>query len=286
MDEINTSAVGTEEEVVADDWDDIDLSDVEDDSDLDETSFEADQPEQEGGQDEATEEEDTEDGQDEADQSFVLKHLDETREVSRDEVIALAQKGLDYDRIRADRDQARADMARLAEMEEFLKELAAPNNMTIEELIDTTRANVLAEKEGLDRTVAMQRVKLDRDRKALEAERQSLNRQTEAGQQQAAEQQRMKASMDRFIKDHPDLMAEDIPQEVWEAFASGKDLADAYASFEAKDLREKLAEREKEIETLKQNNKNRVRSTGSQTTAGSKQETEADLFDKLWYDGT
>ena len=31
---------------------------------------------------------------------FVLKHLDDTHEVNRDEVIALAQKGLDYDRIR------------------------------------------------------------------------------------------------------------------------------------------------------------------------------------------
>jgi hypothetical protein len=33
-------------------------------------------------------------------QSFTLKHLGEVRTVGRDEVIALAQKGLDYDRIR------------------------------------------------------------------------------------------------------------------------------------------------------------------------------------------
>ena len=36
----------------------------------------------------------------EADQSFTLKHLGQVRSVSRDEVIALAQKGLDYDRQR------------------------------------------------------------------------------------------------------------------------------------------------------------------------------------------
>lgn len=40
---------------------------------------------------------------------FELKHLDEVRTVSRDEVIALAQKGLDYDRIRAKYDALRAD---------------------------------------------------------------------------------------------------------------------------------------------------------------------------------
>ena len=38
-------------------------------------------------------------------ETFTLKHLDEQREVSREELIALAQKGLDYDRIRADRDR-------------------------------------------------------------------------------------------------------------------------------------------------------------------------------------
>lgn len=286
MDETNSMAVGMEEEVVegvADDWDDIDLSDLDDDSNLDSDLADVqDEDVQEG----SAEEEGEADEQDETDQLFTLKHLDETREVGRDEVIALAQKGMDYDRIRMDRDQARAEMAKLSEMEAFLKELAEPNGMTIEELIDTTRANVMAEKEGLDRDVALQRVKLDRDRKALEAERQSLNHQTEVGQQQAAEQQRMRASMDRFIKAHPDLNAEDIPNEVWEAFAAGKDLGDAYALHEAKTLREQLEEKDRELETLRQNSNNKARSTGSQTTAGSKRETEADAFDKLWYDGT
>lgn len=285
MDETNSTAVGMEEELEAmeDDWDDIDFSDLEDDSNLDSDLADLQGEEAQG---EPAEEEDEADGQDETDQLFTLKHLDETREVGRDEVIALAQKGMDYDRIRQDRDTARAELAKLNEMQAFLQELAEPSGMTIEELMDTTRANVLAEKEGLDRSVALQRVKLDRDRKALEAERQSLNHQTEVGQQQAAEQQRMRESMDRFIKDHPDLKAEDIPNEVWEAFARGKDLGDAYALHESKLLKEQLEERDRELEILRQNKNNKARSTGSQTTAGSKRETESDAFDRLWYDGT
>lgn len=43
-----------------------------------------------------------------ADQSFTLKHLGEIRHVGRDEVIALAQKGLDYDRIRSKYHEATA----------------------------------------------------------------------------------------------------------------------------------------------------------------------------------
>ena len=278
----------------ADDWDDIDLSDVSDNAAEEEMvsgseeTGEADQrgPESDTEPEEATEAQEQTDGQSEADQLFTLKHLDETRQVSRDEVIALAQKGMDYDRIRQDRDQAKAEAARLSELESFLKELAAPSNMTVDELMDQTRANLLAEREGIDRSIALQRVKLDRDRKALEAQRQIVERQNQAGAQQAADQQRMQESMDRFIKSHPDLDAKDIPREVWEAFAAGKDLGDAYALHEAKALRETLAEREKELEALKQNQKNQARSTGSQTSAGDKKSTADDEFDRLWYDGT
>lgn len=292
--EENINVTGMEEAVIPeaehDDWDDIDLSDIRDNEEAGQDGGEtgsADQraPEEDVGQAEPAEAEDQKDEQAEADQLFTLKHLDETRQVGRDEVIALAQKGMDYDRIREDRDQARAESARLSELEAFLKELAAPSNMTVEELMDTTRANILAEREGIDHTVALQRIKLERDRKALEAERQSMSRQTETSQKQAAEQARMKASMDRFIQDHPDLDAKDIPQEVWEAFAAGKDMGDAYAVYEAKQLRAQLAEKDREIETMKQNQNNQARSTGSQTTAGTSKD-DLDWIDKDWYDGT
>lgn len=279
----------------ADDWDDIDLSDVSDDTAEEEEVFpggdgtgEADpqEPEAEAGQDGATETKKQTDGQGEADQLFTLKHLDETRQVGRDEVVALAQKGMDYDRIRQDRDTARAEAARLSEMEEFLKELAAPGNMTVEELMDITRANILAERDGIDQSIALQRVKLERDRKALDAQKQSMERQNQADAQQAAEQRRIQDSMARFVQEHPGLDAKEIPSEVWEAVAAGKDMSDAYAIHEAKLLRETLAERDREIETLRQNKNNQARSTGSQTTAGSRKSSEDDEFDRLWYDGT
>lgn len=56
---------------------------------------------------------------------FTLKHLDEVRTVSRDEVIALAQKGLDYDRIRAKYDALRADQPESAGQKSPVQEPAA-----------------------------------------------------------------------------------------------------------------------------------------------------------------
>lgn len=43
-------------------------------------------------------------------ETFQLKYMDEIRKVGRREAIALAQKGLDYDRIRAQRDALRAQL--------------------------------------------------------------------------------------------------------------------------------------------------------------------------------
>lgn len=67
-----------------------------------------------------------------SDQSFTLKHLGEVTTVGRDEVITLAQKGLDYDRIRRKYDEASAGRAgspeyeaavkRQTEIQEFLAE--------------------------------------------------------------------------------------------------------------------------------------------------------------------
>lgn len=113
-----------------------------------------------------------------------------------------------------------------------------------------------------------------------------MNRQTEAGVMEAQRQARMKQSMDRFIQAHPDLNAKDIPETVWQDFAAGKDLSDAYAIHEARQLREQLETANRELETLRQNKSNQARTTGSQTDAGSKKESSDDWFDKAWYDGT
>lgn len=49
---------------------------------------------------------------------FTLKHLDEVSTVSREKVIELAQKGLDYDRVRAKLDAARDELGELKSLAE------------------------------------------------------------------------------------------------------------------------------------------------------------------------
>lgn len=281
----------TSESTEADDWDDIDLSDVQDnDSDQDEREEETTESPEEADQqkeepveeEEPTDENPDPDGQEEADQpTFDLKYMGEIKTVGREEVVTLAQKGLNYDRILGERDTAKAEVSRLQEYENFLQELAGPDNLSVEDLIDSTRAEVLAQKEGIDPAVALQRIKLDRDKRAFEAQKSREQADQRAKQ---AEEERQQEDFRRFVQAYPGVKAQDIPAEVWEKVRGGVPLVTAYAQHENKQLREENAALKAKVETAEQNKKNEERSTGSQSSSGKS--TKKDIFEELWYDGT
>ena len=275
-----------------DDWDDLDMSDLtvedaehgEDDAETRTDEPPAPEADQQKAEEEKPEapagEEKPEAGQAEADQLFDLKHLGETRQVGKDEVVALAQKGLDYDHIRAERDEARAEVKRLSEFESFLQELATPQNLSIDDLIDTTRAKLLADREKLDGDIALQRVKLDREKKAFEADRQKA---VQAKTEQDTAAQKRHSAFVRFAKEYPDVDPKTIPQSIWEKFNAGGDLADLYARHENRILRERVKELQGKVDAAERNAKNRERSAGSQKSAGKG--ADMDAFDRAWYDG-
>ena len=281
----------TSESIEADDWDDIDLSDVQDndpdqgerEEETTEPPEEADQQKEEPVEEETpTEENDQPDGQEEADQpTFDLKYMGEIKTVGREEVVTLAQKGLNYDRVLGERDTAKAEVTRLQEYESFLQELAGPDNLSIEDLIDSTRAEVLAKKESLDPAVALQRIKLDRDKRAFEAQKSKEQADQRAKQ---AEEERQQEDFKRFVQAYPGVKAQDIPAEVWEKVRGGVPLVTAYAQHENKQLREENEALKAKVETAEQNKKNKERSTGSQSSAGKS--SKKDIFEELWYDGT
>lgn len=285
-----------------DDWDDIDLSDVVDDendgAEQEETPVEtetdtpdADQQTEEPGQEqqEDTPEADTDPAEEPAEQTFDLKFLGETKTVNRDEVITLAQKGLNYDKVLAERDTTKSELEQLGgisllrDCKEFLEELAAESRMTVSDLMDYTRAETLAKKEGLDNSVALQRIKLDRDRKAFEAEKARKEAERKAKNEAEEKQNRDILS---FVQAYPEVQPQDIPKEVWDSVhRDGISLTAAYSAFENKKLREEVKAWKSKAETAEQNYKNQQRSTGSQSTAGVGTATKKDPIDLDWYSG-
>lgn len=305
MDELTVNTIPESTEIVTedpardpDDWSDIDFSDLEildgDEEESQEGETQNDTAEPEADQQKVDAEAETAneptaeaqeqtDGSEEADQPELieLKHLGQTVRVTPEQLNAYAQMGLDYQRIREDRDAARKEVERLTAMETFLKELAAPQGISVEDLIDGARAEVLAKKEHLNKDVALQRIKLDRERKAFEAQKDRQKKEAQAKSQEEAKRQEQFL---RFARTYPKVKPNDIPKDVWDAFKDGEDLVNAYARFENRELKEKVSKLESQLETAKKNSENKRRSAGSQRSAGSA--SEMDEFDRAWYDGT
>lgn len=220
--------------------------------------------------DTAEQQEQTEEQKDEAaDQRFTLKHLDDVRDYSREEVIELAQKGLDYDR------KTGKLTEKIDEYEAFLKELAEPAGLDIEQLMDSTRARLFKAKEAkegreisdTDALLKVQRDRISRQRtKEIEAEN------TAKQQKNDAEKQR-NDMFNRFLEAYPDVKATDIPKSVWAEVNKTGNLVEAYSKYEVKQLRDKIA-------VLEQNAKNAARTTGSRKSAGAPKAK--DPFDEAW----
>lgn len=224
-------------------------------------------------------------------QLFELKHLGETKNVNRDEVVTLAQKGMDYDRVTEKNTQLetqvseqKQQLAQLTEHENALQELAKQSGTTVEELVENMLIAVTKSKYGIDDDgMALERVKLDRERRALDQERAALAPQKQEQEQQAANEKWRGECFDAFAKAYPDVDPASIPNGVWEAFNRGETLVSAYARERNKALEAEIARMKSEQETRDRNAANAARSTGSQSSAGKAGSDEA--FDALWYDG-
>ena len=296
-DEMNTAFTAD-----ADDWSDItadSFTDVEDDAqgapDTETQSNDA-APEIEqndGGQDaDAAQPGENEEQQAQTDgQLFELKHLGETKNVNRDEVVTLAQKGMDYDRVTEKNTQLenqvseqKQQLAQLTEHENALQELAKQSGTTVEELVENMLIAVTKSKYGIDDDgMALERVRLDRERRALDQERAALATKNQEQEQQAANEKWRGECFDAFAKAYPDVDPASIPNGVWEAFNRGETLVSAYARERNKALEAEIARMKSEQETRDRNAANAARSTGSQSSAGKTGSDEA--FDALWYYG-
>ena len=202
----------------------------------------------------------------EEDQFLELKHMDEVRKVSREEAKTLAQKGLDYDRIRGERDAMQKDYAQLKKYENFLNEMKG-DFPSIDAMMTDTRARMLAEKEGISYADAVAKAKLmHQEAKPEEAKREDQPQRQDAVQ--------------RFVQLYPGVKAEEIPQSVWDEVKRTGDLVGAYRGYERQKQADRIASLENEIATLKQNQKNAARSPGSMNSSGKT--SAKSLEEKLW----
>ena len=207
---------------------------------------------------------------------FTLRNREEVRQVTREEAIALAQKGWDYDHIRAERDRLKEEWQAAEPALALVRGYAQRNGMTVEAYLDFCRRQELMAG-GMSEQAAAERMTLDKERSELERRQARLaEREQEQDSQRRQAQEREQArqrDIQAFYQAYPGVDPKAIPQEVWDAVRGGQSLTNAYTMHENRRLQAELA-------AERQNKRNSAASPGS--LGGEGAESRAQIIEQWW----
>lgn len=255
------------------DTDDLEDGDEPDDGE-DETddSAEDDGADEDGDEDGEADDGETQDDDGAADdgEKFPVKWLGETKELTRDEVIQYAQKGMDYDRtkeaLHALREEADALRAFKTEHEAQIEELTAylkeAGKTSLNDVLDDLRVSTLIGK-GDSADLAREKIRAARLERQLAA---NAQRQTE----QDESSRKAQADLEAFQKEYPDVKVDEaLLKELGDDLKATGNLTRAYEKMQRRKLEADNAALRKQIEADKQKASNKRRTTGSQKSSGS-----------------
>ena len=208
-------------------------------------------------------------------ETFTLKVNKEEKTYSREEVITLAQKGADYDRVKEQLTQTRGQLDEQKDAMDVISDLAKESGMDIPGLLDTLRINMLR-KQGLSEDAAKERIL----RLKAEKENATLKAAATQVQQQESNADRAKREVAEFRENYPDVeLTKELMDKLMDDVRGGKSLTAAYRSMEKAQAEAKIAELERQIAANKKNAENRAASPGSQKdSGGGRMKTEFDEF--------
>lgn len=216
----------------------------------------------------------------EAPELFELNWLGQTQKHTREEMIALAQKGMDRDRILQQRDAAQQFRTKHEGVINDLSRVAQSFGLEPAALIATMEKNLLRQ-QGKSPEEADAIIRANRSDRQL-AEYQ--NREQAAQRQQQAAQERQQRDIREFIQKYPGVDAKTIPGSVWQAVQKGETLVSAYGQYQMQQLQAENQRLQQQLAAKAQNEANQQRSLGSMQsgTADLKQDDFLSGFDQGW----
>lgn len=197
---------------------------------------------------------------------WTLRYMDQDKQVGEADMVILAQKGMDYDRIRGKYDEAKPVM-------ELFGAFAKQAGMSISDYVAHIRIQA-KQSQGMSEAEAKRSIDLeDREAAVSAKEAEETQRRQAANQAQKARNDadaRRRADIAEFQKTFPDAAKDpkSIPAEVWADVRNGSTLVAAYAKYAVAQANAKANAAEQRAETTSQNQKNAGRSTGSMKSAG------------------
>lgn len=232
------------------------------------------EPTQDPAQPEANGAPDTQQPQQEP-ELFELKVNKGVQKVTMDQMKEYAQQGLDYGRVRQQRDslqQSLNDQLQWRSQNEAhlneLSEVAKAAGMDIPGLISSLRVNMLVQ-QGMSRETAQERIRAERAERQVAANQQQAQQQRSAQAQQEQARQRQEQDVQNFLRIYSGVDPRTIPQSVWAEVRNGDTLVSAYGRYQNQQLQSQIKELNAKLEAQKQNNNNKQRSLGSVKSSGN-----------------
>lgn len=232
------------------------------------------EPTQDPAQPEANGAPDTQQPQQEP-ELFELKVNKGIQKVTMDQMKEYAQQGLDYGRVRQQRDSLQQSLNEQmqwrnqneAHLNE-LSEVAKAAGMDIPGLISSLRVNMLVQ-QGMSRETAQERIRAERAERQVAANQQQAQQQRSAQAQQEQARQRQEQDVQNFLRIYSGVDPRTIPQSVWAEVRNGDTLVSAYGRYQNQQLQNQIKELNAKLEAQKQNNNNKQRSLGSVKSSGN-----------------
>lgn len=202
-------------------------------------------------------------------ETFTLRVNKEERNVSREEVITLAQKGADYDRVKGQLSESRSQNQALQEKLDTLEMIANKANMSVDDLVNQLHVNMLVKggKTEAEAKAEIRALKAEAELKAVRDKETAAKADTES---LAARAER---EVGEFRKRFPGV---ELTKELCDALSAdvqkGMTISEAYQKREMEQKDAQIAELNRKLAAEKQNRKNKSNTPGSQNDSGGRRE--------------
>lgn len=205
---------------------------------------------------------------------FTLKVNKEERTYNREEVISLAQKGADYDRVkdqlaasRQTESDLRTQLAQQKVQLDILAKVAKASNLKVSDLLDNLQIGMLQKSENISADVAKERLL----RMKAEDEAKALKESAQAAGKESTGKEKAQQDVADFRKNYPNVeLSQELMDALLPSVEQGKSLTESYREYTDKQKDDQIAQLKAELEAEKQNKVNRASSPGSQKDTGGK----------------
>lgn len=207
-------------------------------------------------------------------QTYTLKVNKEERNVSLEEMTALAQKGADYDRVKGqivERENTISDLQGKLDKQQaildVLQMIAGKDGGDLSQLTENLYVNFRKSQGGSEDAARaeLKNASLEKELAATKA------KQAEEQKQESEDQNRAQREVEEFRKEYPDVeLTDELVDKLLPDVQGGMPLSAAYRKMERSQQAEKIAELERKLAAEQKNAKNRRSSPGSQQDSGGK----------------